>query len=258
MFIDNGSTDGSVEFLRDQSDVLLFSTQESYVGAFAGMVWVNFLKNTYSPTGWALYVDADESLVFDGCERHSVGDLIEVLEGQSAEAFTSFMLDMFADETSSISTESQDTDFIVKYPYYSPKHFENPAPVCPYRNIRGGARVVFGTGEELTKTPLVKVGSGIDFLRSSHNITPARISEYSGALLHYKLIDGLESEAQAVLSDMQRSADCQLRYRKYLTEGSPQDLLAELYHDRGTYQGSENLTANGLISRVKEFHANSR
>jgi tetratricopeptide (TPR) repeat protein len=257
VFVDNGSTDGSVDCLLDQPDVTLFSTLDSYVGAFAGMVWLNFLKNTYSADGWALYVDADEALVFDGCENRSIDDLIEVLEGQSSEAFTSFMLDMFSDRDTNTKSFSGKPDFVSQYQFYLPTHFKNAAPVCPYQNIRGGARIVFGTGEELTKTPLVKVSSGIDFLRSSHNITPARISKYTGALLHYKLVDGLEAEAKEVLADVQRSADCQLRYRKYLTGGNPQELLLELFADRRRYEGSAALIDEGLITRVGEFHASN-
>ncbi len=255
VFVDHGSTDGSVEFLREQSDVVLFSTKQSYVGAFAGMAWLNYLKNTYTRSGWAIYADVDEALVFDDCENRSVHDLIEVLETQSSEAFTAYMLDMFAAPTDQTRSGLPDSDFVAKYPNYWPRHLTNPAPVCPYRNIRGGARMMFGTSEELTKTPLVKVSSGIDFLRSSHNITPAKISGYNGTLLHFKLIEGLEAEAKTVLSDRTRSADCQLRYRKYLTDQSLSELLSGIFDESCVYQGSKALIDQGLITRIEEFRA---
>lgn len=252
--VDNGSTDGSVDYLLSQPDVTLYSTQDSYVAAIAGMVWVNHLKNTISCEGWALYVDVDEALVFHNSEGKTVYDLIAVLEERGDEALTGFMLDMYGDRDSVDVPIDDTTDFVAKHPNFLNVHFKNPAPVCPYHNIRGGARSVFGTGEELTKTPLVKVASGVDFLRSSHNITPAKISSLTCALLHFKLIDGLEAEAEAVLADLQRSADCQLRYRKYLMDGNVHDLLKEFEDDCNVYKDSQSLLELSLITPIKEFY----
>ena len=168
---------------------------------------------------------------------------------------TGFMLDMYADRKVENATIDDGTDFIARHPNYLNIHFSTPAPVSPYKNIRGGARIIFGTGEELTKTPLVKVSAGIDFLRSSHNITPAQISKITCVLLHFKLIDGLEAEAEAVLSDLKRSADCQIRYLRYLTDGNIHDLLEQFVDDCRIYDGSEALIELDLMTAIEEFDA---
>lgn len=255
VFVDNGSTDGSVDYLLAQRDVTIFRTEDSYVSAIAGMVWVNHLKNKISADGWALYVDVDEALVFDGSEDHTLDELIQTLELRGDEAMTGFMLDMYADKDNEDTPVTDTTDFVAKYPNFLNRHFENPAPVSPYRNIRGGARIVFGTGEELTKTPLVKVSSGVNFLRSSHNITPAKISDVTCVLLHFKLIDGLAAEAKSVLADVQRSADCQMRYRKYITDGDVHTLLAEFEDDCRVYNDSNDLIDLGLMTPIALSHA---
>lgn len=254
IFVDNSSTDGSISYLREQTDVTLYSTNDSYVGALAGMVWLNFLKNRLSRFGWALYADVDEALVYDECEKKDLQTLIDLLETEDAEAMTGYMLDMFSPDPGSQPFEGVPTDYIARYPYYLKNLYRNPAPVCPYQNVRGGARTVFGTGEELTKTPLVKVASGIDFLRSSHNISPARISRHKCVFLHYKLVDGLTKEAQAVLIDRNRSADCQLRYRKYLEMSHVTDLLTESLDEARRFRGSAQLVADKVISRIDAFH----
>ena len=247
----------ALEYLRDRSDVTLYATRDSYVGALAGMVWVNFLKNKLSKSGWSLYADVDEALVYDGCDTRGLNDLIEVLEGEGAEAMTGYMLDMFSYESAAPTDSGAATNFVARYPYYLPKLYKNPAPVCPYQNMRGGARTAFGTGEELTKTPLVKVSSGIEYLRSSHNISPAVISRHTCVLLHYKLVDGLIKEAQAVLTDRNRSSDCQLRYRKYLQLGNVADLLKDSLEQVRRFEGSAQLVTDNLISRIDPFHQNA-
>lgn len=247
--VDNGSVDGSLDYLCARPDVTLFSTQESYVGAFAGMVWINHLKSLFSRAGWALYVDVDEALVFDGCENHAVPDLVEALEREGAEAFTAYMLDMFARDilASGRGDPEEAVDFIARYPWYLPNIRRNPAPVCPFSNISGGARSVFSTREELTKTPLIKAANGVSFLRSSHNISPAHLSRRSGVLLHFKMIDGLMEEAQAVLNTKTRSLDCQMRYRKYLAAQNVADLLAPVISQARRYGGPAELVAQGLM-----------
>lgn len=247
--VDNGSVDGSLEYLRARSDVTLFSTTDSYVSAFAGMVWVNHLKSLFSRTGWALYVDVDEALVYDGCEEHPIPDLVETLERQGAEAFTAYMLDMFARDTAEAGEDDvgDAVDFIARYPWYLTNIRRNPAPVCPYRNITGGARSIFSTGEELTKTPLIKSANGISFLRSSHNISPAHLAQGSGVLLHFKMIDGLVEEAKAVLADKSRNRHCQLRYRKYLAAENVADLMEPVISQARRYGTPSDLLEQGLM-----------
>jgi hypothetical protein len=250
VFVDNGSLDGSVEYLLKQADVSLYSTSDSYVASFAGMVWVNKLKNELSKTGWAMYVDVDEAFVFDNIEKHSVNDLIEVLEVEGAEAITAFMLDMFSNMQSETLTIKKSVDFVANYPLFNSRHTVNPAPVSPYKNTRGGARSLLGVGEELGKTPLIKSGCNINFMRSSHNISPGIISEHQAALLHYKLVHGFTEECEAVITEKQRSGHCQLRYLSYLNNLNDQDNIKKILKNSETYSESSDLLDLGLISNI--------
>lgn len=251
--VDNGSTDGSADFLLNQNGVTLFTTNDSYFGAFAGMVWVNHLKSMFSPLGWSLYVDVDEALVFDGCDQKGLPDLIELLEQDGDEAFTAFMLDMFNLEASNPKASGQPINYVTEYTHYISDIHRDPKPVCPYVGVRGGVRSAFGTGEELTKTPLIKSASGIDFLQSSHNISPARLSPYSGVMLHYKMVENLAEEAQAVLSAQKRSPHCRARYRKYLEFETLTDLLGPALDKVQRYEHYRDLITQGLMPEIGAF-----
>ena len=61
---DNGSTDGSLERLREQPDVSLFSNHESFARSGFGVLWVNHLMQRYGIGHWCFHVDSDEGFVF--------------------------------------------------------------------------------------------------------------------------------------------------------------------------------------------------
>jgi tetratricopeptide (TPR) repeat protein len=249
--IDNGSTDGSTEYLLSQSGTTVFRTDDSYHGAFSGMVWINHLKSRLSPAAWVLYADVDEALVYDGCERRSVADLAETLDMSGHEAFTAFMLDMFSTDASGGTGKGPDVDYVTRYPLYLPQIQVTPKPLCPYLQIRGGIRSLFATGEELTKTPLVKSGADIDFLQSSHNVTPARVSDMTGVLLHYKIIDGIADEAARVLQDQTRSPHCRARYAKYRDAPDLSELIGAAMADVRTYRAPDDLVTAGLMTPIR-------
>jgi tetratricopeptide (TPR) repeat protein len=249
--IDNGSTDSSTEYLLSQSGTTVFRTDDSYHGAFAGMVWINHLKSRLSPAAWVLYADVDEALVYEGCERRSVADLAETLDMAGQEAFTAFMLDMFSTDASGGTGKGPNVDYVTRYPLYLPQIQVTPKPLCPYIHIRGGLRALFATGEELTKTPLVKSGADIDFLQSSHSVTPARVSDMTGVLLHYKIIDGIAEEAARVLQDQTRSAHCNARYAKYRDAPDLPELIGAAMADVRTYGASDDLVAAGLMTPIR-------
>ena len=249
--IDNGSTDGSTEYLLSQSGTTVFRTDDSYHGAFSGMVWINHLKSRLSPAAWVLYADVDEALVYDGCERRSVADLAETLDMAGHEAFTAFMLDMFSTDASGETGKGPDVDYVTRYPLYLPQIQVTPKPLCPYLQIRGGIRSLFATGEELTKTPLVKSGADIDFLQSSHNVTPARVSDMTGVLLHYKIIDGIAEEAARVLQHQTRSPHCRARYAKYRDAPDLPELIGAAMADVRTYRAPDDLVTAGLMTPIR-------
>ncbi|NNJ75159.1 MAG: glycosyltransferase family 2 protein, partial [Anderseniella sp.] len=98
VLIDNGSTDGTLEYALDQPDCTVFSTTNSYSASGFGSQWINAavgmcdLRNR-----WLVVADLDELLVYDRCERHSLPDLAGLLERANLDALPCLMLDMYDD-----------------------------------------------------------------------------------------------------------------------------------------------------------------
>jgi glycosyltransferase involved in cell wall biosynthesis len=83
--IDNGSTDGTREFLLAQPDCHLFLTRNSYAEARFGLEWQHALLEEYGVDHWCLIVDADEWFVYPGCESRSLPELAAYLEQSGAQ-----------------------------------------------------------------------------------------------------------------------------------------------------------------------------
>src|SRR5215475_13469447 len=61
--LDNGSTDGTLEYVLKQPDVHVFSTSERYSQSHYGVVWTNALLDSFGVGHWTLTIDADEQLI---------------------------------------------------------------------------------------------------------------------------------------------------------------------------------------------------
>src|SRR5262249_233394 len=91
--IDNGSTDGTKEFLLAQPDCHLFVTYDSYAEAAYGLRWQNALLDEYGTNHWCLSVDADEWFIFPGYETIPLADFTAYLDRSGAQGTFSFLLD---------------------------------------------------------------------------------------------------------------------------------------------------------------------
>ena len=95
--VDNGSTDGSVEFLLAQPDVHLWTSTGSFADARYGTDWLLHLMSEHRVEGWRLVIDADELFVYLGYEHLSIGDLCRSLDAEGADALLAVMVDVYSD-----------------------------------------------------------------------------------------------------------------------------------------------------------------
>ena len=98
LIVDDRSTDGSIEFLRQQPDVMIFTPVEGSTYQKDKRFWRAELLDTYCSGKWVAVPDADEHLVYKGIdEGRDLFALIRSLEEEGAEALHAVMLDMYCD-----------------------------------------------------------------------------------------------------------------------------------------------------------------
>ncbi len=204
-FVDNGSTDGTREYLASQPDCSVWGTEESYKRAKYGATWLNGLKRKYALGHWALVVDVDEFLVYPHIDARPLGALTDWLDASHIRSFGTLLLDMYSRDPVHDAAYVEGADPFETLQYFDSGNYvmsRNPR----YGNlwIQGGVRqrVFFpdwpSHGPALNKIPLVRWAKGQVYVSSTHNLLPRGLNEVydatggeriSGCLLHAKFLD---------------------------------------------------------------------
>ncbi|ACB96330.1 glycosyltransferase family 2 protein [Beijerinckia indica] len=93
--VDNDSADGTLDFLLAQPDCCVFYTARSFAVANFGMDWINSLSDRYGNGHWIIFADADEILVYPGCEKSDLPDLCAWLDRRGYQGIFALLLDMY-------------------------------------------------------------------------------------------------------------------------------------------------------------------
>ena len=95
LMVDNGSEDGSAEYLETQRDVSLWTTQGSYKASSFGVDWLNHLQWRYGADHWCLVADVDEFLLYPYADTRPLHALTDWLDSQGRKSFSAMLLDMY-------------------------------------------------------------------------------------------------------------------------------------------------------------------
>ena len=230
LIVDNGSTDGSLDYLASQPDVSVWSTTASYKRARFGVDWLNWLQTKYGHGHWNLVVDPDEFLVYPFCDTRPLRALTDWLDASSIKSFSAMLLDMYPKGR------------LDEQPY---EVGQNPLEIASWfdsgnytiaRNkkfgnlwIQGGprARVFFpdlpAKAPALNKIPLVKWDRRYAYVSSTHMLLPRGLNQVydewggekaSGALLHAKFLDTFNTKAAEEL-DRRQHYSASVEYKAY-------------------------------------------
>ncbi len=199
--VDNGSSDGTVDFLLSQPDVHLFSTADSFAASKFGMDWIHGLLDAHGDGQWTLIIDADELLVFPGFESVALPRVCDHLGRLGAQGLFCMLLDMYPDgPLKNVGYRAGDS-LIKACPWFDPAPYRTvQAGAFPHVQLYGGVRErVFGFSGAVTptvsKVPLVKWHRGMRFLNCTHALTPIALAQMTGALLHFKFLDDFHDRA---------------------------------------------------------------
>ena len=193
--VDNGSDDGTADFLRQQKDVHLFQSRDRYAQAGHGIRWINELLRRYGAGNWCLHVDADEQLTLPpprgrfGWGRSPLRRLTDEMAARGEEILPAFLLDTYPQDSAGAGRFTPGDAPLEHSPLIDPDIYFSGTAACCFRRARGGARVrLFDTHEALEKAPLLRGGRGIFYQNASHWVSYGRVSRQSAVLLHHKVL----------------------------------------------------------------------
>lgn len=262
LFVDNGSDDGSREWLAAQPDVSLWLATGSYKAARFGMDWLQWLLFRYGAGHWCLTVDPDELFVYPHCDTRPLRALTDLLDNAGLKSFSAMLLDMYPKGSLTAHRYEQGDDPLRVACWFDPANYmirRNPG----YANlwIQGGprARLFFANDPQhapaLNKIPLVRWERPYVYVSSTHMLLPRSLNlvydvnggeRGSGCLLHTKFLPGFADKSAEELDRRQHYADSR-EYRAYhkVLRREPDFWTPESRR----YQDWRQLEELGLISR---------
>ena len=92
LFVDNGSDDGSAEYLAQQEDCSVWHTDASYKASNFGIDWMNWLLRKYGTGHWTLTLDPDEFFVYPFCDTRPIQALTDWLDTYGIRSFPAMLL----------------------------------------------------------------------------------------------------------------------------------------------------------------------
>jgi hypothetical protein len=202
VFLDNGSTDGTVEALIGYDGVTVLRTEAPFRGNETKMR--RYLIERFGRDRWCLCVDMDELFDYPHSDVTPVSSLLGYLNAKSYTAVTARMLDMFPEKLSADRTlHERDEAWREEHRFYDISGIEKVKMSdehAPFRKntfdsdevaveFRGGIRdAIFGFLRPRvgSKYPLL-FSDGSVLHDNPHVVRNARVADLTCVLLHYKL-----------------------------------------------------------------------
>jgi glycosyltransferase involved in cell wall biosynthesis len=193
LVVDNGSTDGTLEYLTAAPDVHVFSAAGD-----DGIGWLNALLDMFGSGHWTLTVDADELFIYPHYEQLELPLLCRYLDYVKSQAVACVSLDMYAASPIGDAVHRPDASLLNTCRYFDAAPYRlDRTDICPYFEIHGGVRErIFGDASSvLSRVPLVRWQAGTRYLRGTANITPVQISNIMAALLRFEFLSDFAERA---------------------------------------------------------------
>jgi glycosyltransferase involved in cell wall biosynthesis len=199
VFLDNGSTDGTVEALQNYENVTVLRSQLPFKKY--NITLKQYLVERFGRGRWTLNADIDELFEYPYSDVVSLKALLKYLNDNFYTAVVTYMLDMFPETL--LSADSSATDYeslkeLHRFYDISDVRTLDYSQVGDIGNVVANERIeilqggvmqrVFGTSPLLTKHPLIFLDDRLTpHDLSDHWVGNARIADFTALFLHYKL-----------------------------------------------------------------------
>ena len=186
VFIDNNSTDDTVDYLAKQDDVILFSAPYS----FNGIKKAGWKLQALAYVGlnrWCLWLDSDEFIAYPHMEEVKIDEYTNYLFGKGIRNVGGFMLDMYP-KGALFAEGTGNSSFLDTHLYFDRYNSTYKTKVD---RLFGGMRArILDVYVRLDKTPLIYCDEH-NIPNGNHSTFPYRkglIKNYGCVLKHYKFL----------------------------------------------------------------------
>jgi hypothetical protein len=220
VFLDNASIDSTKEKLKGWENVTLLQTNAPYKKYENTMK--RYLAERFSRQRWHLCADIDEHFDYPYSDRLSLRDFIRYLNTNNYTAVAAQMLDRFSDLPLAKWKTMPNEPFEEKFPYYdisaitkTPYVWSPPSNRAIKFHTGGIRKTVFGTGTNLTKSPLVFMDGRVKTFIAWHHVQRAHMADISCVLMHYPFVSSFAEKVEDAASSGRYGAVSTDDYRIY-------------------------------------------
>ncbi len=224
LIVDNGSDDGSVEYLADQPDVALFSADTEFRAVEQGSDWKRALLAHYRRDRWALVADADELLLYPGHRDMTLADWLARYRDSDIDAVRLFMLDMYprgalaGADMAGAHDPFEVAGFADRRAFLATSLGRGPYDNSPTWTSALRHRLMPGARPDLfvaQKVALVKYRPWMHLSDSLHYANEVVLAPDELLLAHFKYHAGFAAHARTEVARRQHFNDAE-EYRRYL------------------------------------------
>jgi hypothetical protein len=269
VFLDNGSSDGTVEYLSAQPSVSVFRSLLSfrrYEAAFKRWMVRRFGRTR----GWCLVADADELFEYPYADVLPLPEFLRYLDTHGYDAVVAQNLEMIPHESIAAIQGRDVADLERTHRYYDLSDIRpvrqalwldrNHVDLHDIVSHTGGIwESVFGyRGSMLTKQPLFRArGSVRVFPYNVHFVTGAHLADVTCVFRHYKYTGRFVAHVQEELQRRQHYGNAEVfeHYRRALER----DADLTLYRSTArVYEGAAALLESGFLVASDRYRAWAR
>lgn len=253
-FVDNGSTDSTVDLLLDGGDdVHVFGTNDDFWNFHA---WIVHMLDRFGRGRWCVIADADEILAYPDSDRVGLAELTREFDADGVTALRCLLLDMYSDGvTADVAFEPGDDPFEtcayfdsdyrtleVEYP-----HWESTLLRRGEVFVGGTRGRVFDRKAWISKIPLIRHNRHVVPFHAMHLVDGVSLAEGQGVLFHFKYLQTFEDTVRRRAA-RERAAGRPFDNVSYARKCQVGPLRL---HHAGShrYEGLEQLIALGLMKR---------
>jgi len=252
--VDNGSTDGTTEYLCRQPDIDVIYTEDSFAEAGCGLDWQRYVVSRYGFGRWYLLIDCDELLVYDRMREYNLRQLAEAFKRRGITFLHATMIDMYRREPIGQNRFRSGDSMLATCPYFDEDSYLLEDNSGKNLMLRGGPRVrLMSTPERsfdnnISKYPFVFWHRGV-YARSVHQYSAAfsRRSP-SAALLHFKFLDDFAPRVEKAIRENQHWNES-IEWKAY--KDSMPAISNPYYEGSRKYEGPNSLLSMRLMTPIQ-------